>query len=87
MTPGFFSSSDQLGPIRLRKPPLALLHPGPGEQPVLKRVVGQVARQRPVQPRRSCTLQIILHSAARYAQPLGDLSRARSVTGKPQHLS
>jgi hypothetical protein len=33
------------------------------------------------------TLQIILHGAARYSQPLRDLAAARSVTGKPQHLS
>lgn len=75
----------QIRPVRLRQPAQALLHPGAGEQPVLQRVVGQVAWQRPDRRRRA--LQIVLHGAARDAQPLCDLAGAGSITGKPQHLS
>jgi len=65
----------------------ALLHPGAGEKPVLQRIVGQLAWQRPDQSRRGRTLQIILHGAARDAQPLCNLATAGSVAGEPQHLS
>ena len=77
----------QFRPVRFGQPALPLSDPGSGEQPVLKRIVSQVARQRPTQPRHFRALQIILHGTARYAQPLRDLAAARTVAGKPQHLS
>ncbi|UVC19277.1 hypothetical protein IHQ72_33445 [Mesorhizobium onobrychidis] len=56
------------------------------EELVLKRIVGQLARQGPAQSNRGCTLQIILHRTARYPQYDRNLAGARPASGKPQHF-
>ncbi|MCY1358188.1 hypothetical protein D9M69_447130 [compost metagenome] len=77
----------ELSPIRFLASPLALLDPGAGEKPMLKRIVGQFSGQWPGQPRHGCSLQIILHGAACNAEHHRDLAATCSASGKPEHLS
>jgi hypothetical protein len=74
-------------PVRLRSAAKAPLHAGAGEQPLLERDIGQLGRQRPGEPRRLGSLQIVLDRAARHAEHPPDLARADAVADQPQYLS
>ena len=77
----------QFRPVRLDPPPRARGAIGRArEQPLLQRVVCEVFRQRPGEPRRGAAFQIVLDRAARHAEPSPDLARAHPLMGEPQHL-
>jgi hypothetical protein len=57
----------QRRPVGLGAPAEPGLHPGPGKQPVLEGVVGELARQRPGQPGGRRPLEVVLDRAARHA--------------------
>lgn len=59
---------DKVGPVRFKATPHALLDPGPCEQLALEGIVGQFARQRPGQPRRGPSLQVVLNGATRHPE-------------------
>ena len=79
--------NDEIGPARFRTPAHALFYAGAVEELALDRIVGHLARQRPAQPCRRCSPQIVLDGASRHAEHHGDLPGAGAVPGKPKHLS
>ncbi|CDX53664.1 hypothetical protein MPL1032_180098 [Mesorhizobium plurifarium] len=84
---GLLELDRKIGPVRLRASPCSLLDAVAAEKLVLKRIVGQFARQGPGQSNCCRTLQVILHRAARYPQNDCYLAGARPASGKPKHLS
>ena len=84
---GLLQIDDQLGPVGLRAAAEARLDPGPGEQPGLEGIVGEIARQRPAQPHVRGARQVLLNGAAGHAQHACDLAAAGAVPGQTQHLA
>jgi hypothetical protein len=84
---GLLQIDDQLGPVGLRTPAGTLLDPGTVEEPLLEGVVGELARQRPAQPRVHGALQVLLDGAAGNAQHARNLAAAGAVAGQTQHLA
>lgn len=82
-----FELDGKIGPVRLDASSRAPFDAVATEELVRKRIVSQLARQRPAQSNRSCALQIILHRTARYSQYDRNLAGAGPASGKPQHLS
>ena len=74
----------QGGPVRFGPPPLALSDPGSPKQPSCQSLVGDVIGQRPCQPGRRRSLQIVLDRRARHAKTSTDLARAHPIVVKPQ---
>ena len=83
MTPGRLQFARQIRPVRLDPPPHARASAGAAKKLTLQRVVGDILRQRPYQPRRRRAFQTVLDRAARHAQTPAYLARAHPVVVKP----
>ena len=71
-------------PVRLDPPPLSGRNSTAPKELEFQSVVGDVVRQRPRQPRRRRSFQIVLDRRARHAKTSPDLARAHPIVVKPQ---
>ena len=71
-------------PVRLDPPPLSGRNSTAPKELEFQSVVGDVVRQRPRQPGRRRSFQIVLDRRARHAKTSPDLARAHPIVVKPQ---
>jgi hypothetical protein len=76
----------QRRPVRFAVPAPARPDATAGEQPLLENLVAPLGRQRPIDPGRPRSLEIVLDRAARHPERAPDRSCAHAVVVQPQHL-
>jgi len=77
---------DGVGKSWIAATPSAELDAAASKQPLLENLVGPLDRQRPADPGRPRSFEIVLDGAARYSECAPDLTRAYAVVVQTQHL-